>query len=98
MLNTRLWLFPEILSELAVGPLTRRLLEITNSEFRLIVPDNPIWIVSPDTAAAMRSRNEPAPLSARLFTVSVVENAGGAMTTSANVIVRNVDRLNTSAL
>jgi hypothetical protein len=40
----------------------------------------------------------PAPLSARLFTVSVVENAGGAMATSANVIVRNVDRLNTSAL
>lgn len=93
ILNTRLWLFPEILNELAVGPLIRRLLKSTNSEFRVIVPDNPIWIVSPGKAAARRSRNVPAPLSARLVTVSETENACGAAAASVNVSARNAQDL-----
>src|SRR5258705_5481808 len=93
ILNTRLWLFPEILSESAIEPLIRRFLESTNSEFSVIVPDNPIWIVSPGTAAAMRSRKVPAPLSARLVTVRVVENARGDTAANATVIVRNAQAL-----
>jgi hypothetical protein len=86
-------LFPEILNELAVRPLIRKLFESANSEFRVIVPDDPIWIVSPGTAAAMRSRKVPAPLSARLVTVSGAEKACGDTAAAANVIVRNAQAL-----
>src|SRR5260370_1385662 len=41
----------------------------------------------------MRSRKVPAPLSARLVTVSGVENACGATAAAANIIVRNAQAL-----
>jgi hypothetical protein len=51
-------------------------------------------IVSPDDALAIAFRSEPAPLSARLVTVSVVAEAGialkaASMTTIAVIPIRN---------
>ena len=71
----------------------RRLFEISNSEFSVIVPGELNWIVSPGNAVAMRSRKVPAPLSARLVTVSGVENACGEIAAATNITGRNAQAL-----
>ena len=82
--NTSTALFPLTATE-APAPVMVTLVLIVSVLARVIAPETPKFMVSPDAAPAIAALSEPAPLSFRLVTVIVLAEAGAATKAASNV-------------